>query len=269
MSWFQASWQRLSTFAIQLDLMSLFGGLWNRKASAAATDFSFLGTDMHSHLIPGVDDGVPDMETSLSLIRKLHNCGYHTLITTPHIFQDYYPNNTEILHAGYAKVKQALKKQQIPVTIRVAAEYYLDMHVMDLLEENVPLLTLADNKVLIEFSMLTPPLHRDEFLFQLRVKGYEPVIAHVERYSYYHQQFDQYQYLYEKGFALQLNLLSFTGQYGKKIQKTAHQLLEKGWVKYLGTDLHHYRHAAGLQQLQNDRRLMQKLGAYPWENKNL
>ncbi len=247
--------------------MSLLGTLFNN--TAAKTDFSFLGTDMHSHLIPGVDDGSPDMATSLALIKKLQALGYSKLITTPHVFQDFYPNNAEVLHAGYAKVKKALKDNNINVELKVAAEYYLDTHVIDLLEENVPLLTLSGNKVLVEFSMVTAPLHRDELLFQLRVKGYEPVIAHAERYAYYHQQFEAYQFLHDKGFALQLNLLSFTGQYGSKIKKTAHQLLDKGLVKYLGTDLHHARHLAGLQHLQRNNKLMQRLKAYPWENANL
>ncbi len=248
--------------------MSFFGKRPKRNTESQR-DYAFLGTDMHSHLIPEVDDGSPDVETSIVLIRKLQDRGYKKLITTPHIFQDYYPNNSETLNTGYEKLLRGLEKAGIDLPIRVAAEYYLDTHVMDLLDKDIPLLTLSGNKVLVEFSMVTPPLHREDFLFRLRVKGYEPVIAHPERYTYYHSTFDQYQFLSDKGFALQLNILSFSGQYGKSVQKMAHRLMDQGLVQYLGTDLHHSRHAAKLEELQKNKRLMKKLAAYPWKNAEL
>lgn len=248
--------------------MPLFGNIF-KGTDNPEPDFSFLGTDMHSHLIPGVDDGSPDVATSISLIKELKKRGYKKLITTPHIFLDYYPNNSVTLNIGYEKLQLGMQKAGMDFPVRVAAEYYLDTHVMDLLEEGIPLLALSGNKVLVEFSMVTPPMHRDELLFRLRIKGYEPVIAHPERYTYYHQDFDQYEYLVDQGFALQLNILSFSGQYGKRVQKTAHQLMDKKLVQYLGTDLHHARHAARLEDLQENKKLMKKLAAYPWKNPGL
>lgn len=239
------------------------------KNSIDVSDFSFLGTDMHSHLIPGVDDGSPDIDTSLQFIAQLKELGYKKLITTPHIFQEYYPNTPEILNAGEAIVKKAITENNIDIEFKVAAEYYLDLYVMDLLEKDIPLLTLSGNKVLVEFPMVTEPLHRDELLFKLQLKGYDPVIAHVERYVYYHNKFDQYKQLYEMGLSLQVNILSFTGIYGKHIKKAAFQLLEKGYVKYLGTDLHHYEHVLALQRLQQNHQLMRKLSAYTWRNSEL
>jgi tyrosine-protein phosphatase YwqE len=231
--------------------------------------FSFLGTDMHSHLIPGIDDGSPDLSTSLHLIRQLKELGYHKLITTPHILQDYYPNSKAVILEGYHALKEAIDDAGLSVEILPAAEYFLDNHVMDLLKKEETLLTLSGTKLLVEFSLIAPPLHRDEFLFQLKVKGYDPVIAHIERYPYYHHKPDQYQLLYDKGYALQVNLLSFTGHYGKGVKKAALYLLDQRLVKYLGTDLHHQRHIEGLKDLCHDRKLMQKLMDYPWENDKL
>jgi len=247
--------------------MSLFN--LSNRSKHTNFDFSFLHTDMHSHLIPGVDDGSPDLDTSLALIKRLKSCGYKKLITTPHIFKDYYPNKAETLQPGYMEVKHALKEANINIEFQAAAEYFLDTHVMDLLDNDVPLLTISENKVLTEFSMMNQPMHRDELLFKLRVKGYEPVIAHVERYTYYHQQFEQYRNLFDNGFALQLNILSLSGIYGKKVRKAAYRLLDEGLVKYLGTDLHHSRHASALEKILQDHKLMKKLEAYPWDNPKL
>jgi tyrosine-protein phosphatase YwqE len=239
------------------------------KKTADITGLSFLGTDMHSHLIPGIDDGSPDVATSIHLITQLQELGYRKLITTPHILQDYYPNNRTIILQGYETLQQALTSTGLSIEIKPAAEYFLDNHVMELLEKDEPLLTISGNKVLTEFSLIAAPLHRDEFLFQLKVKGYDPIIAHPERYPYYHHKTDQYQMLYDKGYALQVNLLSFTGHYGKGVKKAAMSLLDQNLVKYLGTDLHHQRHIEALKRLCQNRKLMQKLTDYPWENGQL
>lgn len=245
-----------------------FKHLFSKKNTPVA-DLSFLGTDMHSHLIPGIDDGSPDIVTSIHLINQLQALGYRKLITTPHILQDYYPNNNAIILKGYETLKQAFSSKGLSIEVKAAAEYFLDNHVMELLEKDEPLLTISANKVLVEFSLISAPLHKDEFLFQLKVKGYAPVIAHPERYPYFHHNKDQYQSLYDKGYDLQVNLLSFSGHYGKGVKKAAMYLLDQNLVKYLGTDLHRQRHIEALKQLCHDWKLMQKLMEYPWENDKL
>ncbi|HEX5551730.1 MAG TPA: CpsB/CapC family capsule biosynthesis tyrosine phosphatase [Chitinophagaceae bacterium] len=232
-------------------------------------DFSFLGTDLHSHLIPGIDDGSPDMETSVSLITSLHEMGYSRIITTPHIKQGYYPNDASTILPGCESVRQELKLRDIPVDLTAAAEYFLDADLIELMRNDEPLLTLTGKKLLVEISFIAPPLQLHEFLYQLQMKGYEPIIAHPERYGYYHREPEQYQKLIDVGCELQLNLLSLTGHYGKEVKKAAFKLLQKQSVSYLGTDLHHYRHIEGLDGILRNRGLMQTLRDYPWKNTDL
>lgn len=224
---------------------------------------------MHCHLVPGVDDGSPDLETSLALIGRMERMGYRRIITTPHVLLDYYPNSPATIRPPFEKLKAALRAQGSTLDLRVAAEYYLDTHLMELVAAEAPLLTLSGQKILLEFSFISPPMQLQELLFQIKVRGYEPIIAHPERYTYFHHDFSQYQKLVDKGYPLQLNLLSFTGHYGKGVQQAARQLLDKGLVSYLGTDLHHHRHAEELGKLLQDQRLWKKLSAYPWQNDSL
>lgn len=238
----------------------------NRSSSSLLSDFSFLGTDLHSHLIPGIDDGSPDMETSLDLITSLHNMGYKKIITTPHIMQERYRNNPEIISQGCLKVKQELKVHDIAVDFHAAAEHLLDPGLLEMIERNIPLLTLSGKKLLIEFSFVAPPVQLHQLIYQIQVKGYELIIAHPERYKYFHDKPEQYQKLIDMGCELQMNLLSLVGYYGKSIRKAALKLMEKQYVSYAGTDLHHQRHIEQLHHLLKDHSLMKRLEEYPWKN---
>lgn len=242
----------------------------SKKESRAGTrDFNFLGTDMHSHLIPGIDDGSPDMETSLQLIDRLYVMGYNRLITTPHIMQGFYENSPSTILPGLTLLREELERRSMPFHIHAAAEYLLDTGLIEMLDADVPLMTLTDKKILVELSFVSPPLRLHNLLYRLQLKGYEPVIAHPERYKYYHHDAGQYKKLLEMGCELQLNLLSFTGYYGKEIRKAALRLMDSGWPSYLGTDLHHHKHADSLLSLLSDNKLMNRLEAYPWNNKHL
>lgn len=240
----------------------------NNPASGAS-NFSFLGTDLHSHLIPGIDDGVPDMETAVSLISSLYSLGYQKIITTPHIMQGYYPNDATTILEGCRQVQQALLDRGIPVQFQAAAEYFLDTGLIEAIQNSEPLLKLSGNKLLVEISFAAPPIQLHEFLYHLQLKGYEPVIAHPERYKYYHQDPEQYMKLIDIGCELQLNLLSLTGYYGKDVRKAAFKLLDKKWIAYLATDLHHQRHADGLRRLLQDHALVQRLQDIPFKNTEL
>lgn len=243
--------------------------LKNKSSPPAPVDFSFLGTDLHSHLIPGIDDGSPDMETSISLISSLCQMGYKKIITTPHVMQERYKNNTAIISEGYQKVKQGLTARHMTLDFHAAAEYLLDPGLVEMAVKNEPLLTISENKILIEFSFMAPPLPLHQILYEIQVKGYALIIAHPERYPYFHNKPEQYQKLRDMGCELQMNLLSLTGYYGKSIRKAALKLLEGQYVSYLGTDLHHERHIEQLHQLLKDHTLMKRLEEYPWKNKLL
>ena len=155
---------------------------WKKKTEPV--DLSWLGVDMHSHLIPGIDDGSPDMDSSIALIKELQQLGYRKLITTPHILSGLYPNTPEIILSGLADLKQELAARQINIDIHAAAEYFIDEHFQSQLNAKAPLLTLKDNLVLVEFSMITAPLDLQDVLFEMQLQHYQPIIAHPERYVY-------------------------------------------------------------------------------------
>lgn len=230
--------------------------------------FAFLHTDIHSHLIPGIDDGAPDLETSLTLIKGLQDLGFKKLITTPHIMADLYPNTPEIIQDGLTKVREALKAENIDIEIDAAAEYLMDEGFADKIAAG-NLLTLGDNYVLVEMSFISPPPNVEQLLFQLQTKGYRPIMAHPERYSYYGGDLAKYERLKERGCLLQLNLLSLTGYYGPDVRRVATKMLKAGLFDLTGTDLHHNRHLNALQALLQDNRAAALLEGYKWRNKEV
>jgi tyrosine-protein phosphatase YwqE len=227
--------------------------IFRKSKDNQTADFSRLACDMHSHLIPGIDDGAPDLETSLSLIRGLVSLGYRKIITTPHIYSDIYPNSPETVLPGFKKVAAAIQEQKIPVEFQAAAEYLLDEQFSDQLDTDQPLLTLSGNLVLVELSFIVPVINLKELLFKLQVKGYQPVLAHPERYLYFNANKGWYDQLKEAGCLFQLNLLSLRGYYGKAPMELAQYLIKKNYINLLGTDLHHDRH---LTMLESSSRIM-------------
>ena len=202
---------------------------------------------MHSHLLPGIDDGSPSPDVSLQLIRGMTELGYKKLITTPHVMWDIYRNTHETIQAAHKTLTASLKREGISVELHAAAEYYLDEHFVQLLDNNTPLLTLKNNLVLIEFSFISSPFDLKEILFKLQIKGYQPVLAHPERYLYLSSNRGLYDELKDAGCLFQVNLLSLTNHYGKGVTELAQYLIKKNYVSLLGTDLHHERHLDALQ----------------------
>jgi protein-tyrosine phosphatase len=238
---------------------AMFGFLKKKPPSDAT--LAPLGCDMHSHLIPGIDDGAPDMDTSLRLIRGMVALGYRRLITTPHINGDVYPNTPAIIRAGEAAVIEQLKKEGIGVEFKAAAEYLLDDHFTRALSAGEPFLTIKDNLILVELSFVVPLLNLKEIIFDLQLKGYIPVLAHPERYLYFAANKGWYDQLRDAGCLFQLNLLSFTGHYGPDAQDLATWLVKKNYVEFLGTDLHHERHLEILRTSGRVFRIVEQLNA--------
>jgi tyrosine-protein phosphatase YwqE len=218
-----------------------------KKTLPPPPDLSGLVTDMHSHIIPGIDDGSTDVETSIELIRGLTGLGYKKFIATPHILWDIYKNDDSTIRPAYTELQQALKENNMDVSVSFAAEYFLDDHIDDLIEQEIPLLTIKKNWVLTEFSFVSAPLDLKEKLFALQISGYQPIVAHPERYGYFSRDRKVYDDLKEAGYYFQVNLLSLTGYYGKGPQELAEYLVKKKYVDLLGTDLHHLRHLQSLQ----------------------
>jgi tyrosine-protein phosphatase YwqE len=222
---------------------------FSKKKNLEIFPFHRLETDMHSHLLPGIDDGSPDVETSIRLIQGLEDLGYKQFITTPHAMEDLYPNNRSTIQAAYDTLKNELKTQKKFPRIRFAAEYLLDGNVDTLLEKKEPMLTLKDKIVLVEISFASQPIYLKEILFNLQMNGYQPIFAHPERYSFYHHQPSYYAEIKAMGCLFQSNLLSFSGYYGGSVKQAAEYLVNQGLTDYLGTDLHHDRHLENLREL--------------------
>lgn len=237
------------------------------NGEATVKDWSFLGTDMHSHLVPGIDDGAQTVEDSIVLVEKLRDMGYKSLVTTPHIKSDHFPNSKVTIEHGLHTLRQALAEKKIDVPIRAAAEYYIDDHFMDLLEQK-ELLPITDNQVLVEISFLIEPVRFHDILFQVQMAGYRPILAHPERYSFYHGKADAYQELKNRGCLLQLNTLALTGYYGKIVKQAAEKSLKEGLYSYCGTDTHHIRHVEVLSNMLSSD-IFNVLQKYPFLNSKL
>jgi tyrosine-protein phosphatase YwqE len=213
-----------------------------QKKNVTKSDFGELRCDMHSHLIPGVDDGSPDISTSIQLLKGLHELGYKKIITTPHIMWDMYKNTPEILSPGYENLKKEIKKNDLSIELELAAEYFLDDYFGNLIDKDAPLLTFKDNLVLVEFSFVQEPIELKSILFKLQIKGYQPVIAHPERYLYFGAQKHWYEEMKDTGCFFQLNILSLSGYYGKAPIELAHYLIKQRYYNLIGTDLHNIKH---------------------------
>ena len=213
-----------------------------KKEKEDKFDYSLLRTDMHSHLIPGVDDGAQDLESSIQLIKGFADLGYKRLITTPHIMWDMYKNTREDILQKFNDLKKRVSEENIDITVGVAAEYFLDNYVKNLLANKEPLLTIKDNLVLVEFSMASEPVDLKEILFEMQLQGYQPVIAHPERYSYYERNLEFFELMKSAGYWFQLNILSLAGLYGKSSQSLARIFIKKNYYELAGTDLHNFRH---------------------------
>jgi protein-tyrosine phosphatase len=218
-----------------------------RNVNTNINGFNSLKTDMHSHLLPGIDDGSPDIETSIELIRGMKELGYKKLITTPHIMWDVYRNSNKLIHEKLTEVKEKLKSEQIDIEIEAAAEYFIDEHLTELVEGKEPLLSFGNKMILVEFSMVSQPFEWKKTLFEMQIQGYQPVIAHPERYGYLEKNKDFYDELKNAGYLFQLNVLSLSGFYGNSVTELARYLLKKNYYDLIGTDLHHSRHLDALK----------------------
>ncbi|MBA0884761.1 tyrosine-protein phosphatase [Flavobacterium undicola] len=202
--------------------------------------------DIHSHLLPGIDDGAKTFEDSLRLTKALQNIGITQIITTPHIIQYIWENTHEQIIANKNNTVLELRKKGIDMPFQAAAEYLMDDQFIRLFQSD-DLLTLKDNYVLVEMSYINAPIELYSILFDLQIAGYIPILAHPERYLFYHNNFNEYEKLKKAGCLFQLNLLAVVGYYGENIAKIAEQLLQKGMYDFVGSDIHHDNHIAAFE----------------------
>lgn len=232
--------------------MGLFGKLFKKKeVLLEPADLSVLGVDVHSHFIPGIDDGAKTIDDSIELIASMKALGYRKVITTPHVMSDYYRNNPETILGGLDKVREALKANGIDMEIDAAAEYNLDADFIPKIEAG-ELLTFGDNHVLFELPFIAEPPNLSTAIFEMQTAGYKPILAHAERYPYWNFEYEKITDIRERGVMIQLNINSITGFYGPEVKATAERMIDDGIVDLLGSDCHHVGHI----KLMNDARKM-------------
>ena len=220
---------------------------FGKKTTIAASGILAGATDHHSHILPGVDDGVESMEEALRVLQKYEKAGIKAIWFTPHIMEDV-PNTAGKLTKRFDELKAAYNGN---IELHLAAEYMIDNHLHKLLQDchskpqggiSTPkentLLPIGEkgNHLLVETSYFNPPMRLRETLKQIKSKGYHPLLAHPERYMYMDN--DEYRRLREEGIKFQLNIVSLAGCYGKTVKKKALWLLKEGMYTVLGSDLH-------------------------------
>ncbi|MFV0248557.1 MAG: tyrosine-protein phosphatase [Tenacibaculum sp.] len=211
--------------------------------------FSDNFVDIHSHLLPGIDDGAKNLDNSIELIALMSSYGIKNFVTTPHVLGDVYPNSSELIQQKAELLRQELQRRAMKdIKLQAAAEYMLDEKFLDRLSKN-DILTISDNLVLVEMSYFNSPYNLYDILFEIQLKGYKPILAHPERYIFYHNDFQQYYKLKKAGCYFQLNFLSLTQHYGKSVKKTTQKILDQGLYDFVGTDTHHINHVKLLKKI--------------------
>lgn len=244
----------------------MFSFFKNQKRVA---DLSFLGVDMHSHLLPGLDDGLKKMEETIVFIKQLHELGYCKLICTPHILNGVHPNSPSTILPVLALVKEQLRIQKIEIKIEAAAEYMIDEKFQKLIKNGDALLTFGGKYILVEMSYLATSPYLYQVIFDLKLLGLQPVLAHPERYTFFHTQFEQFQELKNRDCLFQINLLSLYGYYGNQVKKITEKLLKNKMVEFVGTDIHHQDHLLSLASFSENKKLYKLLEDVPLLNKTL
>lgn len=203
--------------------------------------------DFHSHLLPGIDDGAKTIEDTVALIKALQQIGFAHFITTPHVMKNVWDNTSEGILDKLAQTNAALSRENMGIQLRAGAEYLMDGNFIELFKTE-KLLTVKDNYVLVEMSYINPPIQLYEIIFDLQVAGYKPILAHPERYLFFHSSFSEYEKLKNAGCTFQLNLLSVIGYYGMNVAEAAKKLLQKGLIDFAGSDTHHQHHVSGFSK---------------------
>jgi len=241
--------------------------IFKKKPKQSFSDFSFLGVDIHSHLIPGIDDGAKDMDESLELIKGMQELGFEKIITTPHVMEELYPNSSLRIKALGEELKTQIQEKKIGIALAYSAEYCVDENFQKVLDTD-DLIPFPENYILIELSFISAPPLLEERIFQLVTKGYTPILAHPERYLYWSENFSYYERLKEMGCLFQINLMSLSGTYGDGVKKNAKKMLKAKLFDLAGTDVHNLHHIQQLK-LGLEKGMFHDLNNYQFKNKQL
>ena len=226
--------------------MGLFSNIFGKKEPVLGpVDLSVLGCDVHSHFIPGIDDGAQNLEQSMELLRAMRELGYRKVITTPHSMADGYKNTPEIILGGLEKLRAEVAREGLDITVDAAAEYYLD-HELEQRVMRKEVLTFGDRLLLFELPFISEPQVLLSVVFQMQTQGYRPVLAHPERYAFWYNDFTKYERLKERGVLFQLNLVALSGAYGPQAKQLAERMIDEGFYELLGSDCHNMNHVQAI-----------------------
>jgi len=216
--------------------------------------------DIHNHILPGIDDGAKSVEDSIALIDGFSELGVKSFICTPHIMHNHYDNTPNTIRKAFALLLKDLEKRGITDTsLDVAAEHMIDDNFENILQKN-EVMPLHKEYLLVEMSFLQPSFNFETAIEEVARQHYFPILAHPERYMYYHQKYGKYASMKSNGILFQLNLLSLAPEsYGSNITKMAEKMLGDNLIDFVGTDVHHVRQLALLKEVKLSAKVLNKL----------
>lgn len=231
--------------------------------------FSTLGTDMHCHLIPAVDDGSKCIEESLECLQTLKAVGYNKVYITPHFQHPRFPNDEDDIVRHYETLCNAVADAGIGIELAgIAGEYRIDAGFQARLD-SPRFLQIANKYVLIEFPLHQQTPGADKMIFDMQMKGYDIILAHPERYPFLNIDGPHIERLLNGGALLQVNALSLGGFYGEEVQRRAFAIIERGWASFIGTDTHNTLYCQALRDLSRSRKVKKILEKYKFLNNTL
>ncbi|MDD5570530.1 MAG: capsular biosynthesis protein [Bacteroidales bacterium] len=246
----------------------MFKNIFHLGKKTKLIDFSEIAVDMHSHLIPGIDDGAQSMEESIELVKKMQGLGFKKLIITPHVMQDSFKNSSESITAGLNNLKKHLIENSINIEVEAAAEYLLDYYFEEIFKLK-KFLSFGNKYVLIELAYFNKPENMESVLFQMQIEGYKPILAHPERYPYWYNNLEHYQKLKDRGVYFQLNTISLTGYYSLPTKKIAEKLIDNNMIEFIGSDLHNLKYFEALEKSASEKYLKKLMESGRLLNKQL
>lgn len=216
-------------------------------------DFSMLGTDLHNHVLPGMDDGSATMEESLKILREMAKTGFRKIIATPHVISSIYPNTKDQILGQMYHLQDIIKQEGINIEVEASGEYHMDQELLAKVQEDEVIPFGRNKYLLIELPFQKPSFSCEKILLQIQMLGYQPVIAHPERYVWLMGNMKQYEKLKDQGFLFQLNINSLNGLYGFPARITARRLIDAAMIAFTGSDVHHSGQVAELKKVLSDK----------------
>lgn len=233
--------------------------------------FEPLETDIHCHLLPCVDDGSKSIEESTMCLHIMHAAGFKNVICTPHFQYPRFDNKEEDIKSRFESLKKDLSANTALSGLTLAGvggEYRIDSGFHERAQE-AKFLLVGGRYLLVEFSLHQQVMGLDEILFDLQMRGFDIILAHPERYPYFGSQSSRLEHFKEMGIYFQTNILSFAGFYGEGARRKAYEMVDAGWIEFMGTDMHNGLYAQALIDASHDHRLERLIERNAFLNREL